>query len=205
MKPQLARVSLRWLKISPALLAVATLLAAPAVHAQAPALRERVNFNSGWRFLKEDAPDTNGALAYAQIKGDVIANANYADYVVRPNAARTPGETVSFAKPDFNDSAWRTLNLPHDWGVEAPFDMTLSGATGHLPYFGTAWYRKHFTVPAASAGQRVLLDMDGAMSYASIWLNGHYLGGWPYGYSSFQVDLTPIPQARRGQRHRHPD
>lgn len=190
MKSLLAPNSLRLLKIFPALLAAATLLVAPAVHAQVPTLRDRVNFDNGWRFLKEDAPDASDTLAYAQIKGDVIANANFADYVVRPNASHTPGENVSFAKPDFNDSAWRSLNLPHDWGVEAPFDMTLNAATGRLPYFGTAWYRKHFSVPATSAGKQVLLDIDGAMSYASIWLNGHYIGGWPYGYTSFQADLT---------------
>ncbi|HVU37660.1 MAG TPA: beta-galactosidase GalB [Opitutales bacterium] len=174
----------------PALAAAALALVAPAAYAQ-PGLRDRVNFDANWRFLKEDAPDANGALAYPQIKGDLLANANFADYVVRPTADHTPGENISFAKPDFDDSSWRLLNLPQDWGVEAPFDMSLNASTGRLPYFGTAWYRKHFTVPASAAGQRTLLDVDGAMSYASIWLNGHFIGGWPYGYSSFQADLTP--------------
>jgi beta-galactosidase len=54
-----------------------------------------------------------------------------------------------------------------------------------------AWYRKHFTLSAADAGKRLTLEVDGAMSYASVWLNGKFVGGWPYGYASWQVDLTP--------------
>jgi beta-galactosidase len=53
------------------------------------------------------------------------------------------------------------------------------------------WYRKQFTVARADAGRRIYLDFDGAMAYASVWLNGHFVGGRPYGYSSFRVDLTP--------------
>lgn len=82
------------------------------------------------------------------------------------------------------------MNLPHDWAIEGPFDESLNGATGRLPYFGTAWYRKTFNIPAADQGKKIYLDVDGAMSYSSIWVNGQYLGGWPYGYSSFRVDLT---------------
>lgn len=190
MKPYSALRPVSLVKIFPLLLAALTALAVPALHAQVPALRARENFDTGWRFIKQDAPDANGALAYAQIKGDLLANANYADYVVRPTTGHTPGENVSYAQPDFNDSSWRLLNLPHDWGVEAPFEQALNRDTGKLPFFGVAWYRKHFAAPATAAGKRVLLDVDGAMSYASLWLNGHYLGGWPYGYTSFQVDLT---------------
>jgi len=54
------------------------------------------------------------------------------------------------------------------------------------------WYRKHFTVEPADAGQRLYLDVDGAMAYAAVWLNGQFVGGWPYGYTSFRLDLTPF-------------
>jgi len=54
------------------------------------------------------------------------------------------------------------------------------------------WYRRHFTIPAADAEKRILLDVDGAMAYAAVWLNGRFVGGWPYGYASFRIDLTPF-------------
>ncbi len=192
MKTMPAPRSPRLMKYLPGFAALAMAVTASSLQAQAPAVRERVNFDNNWRFIKQDAPDANGALAYAQIKGDLLANSNFADYVVRATAGHTPGENVSFAKSDFNDSAWRSLNLPHDWGVEGAFDMSLNAPTGRLPYFGTAWYRKHFTAPPISGGKHLLLDVDGAMSYSSLWLNGHYIGGWPYGYTSFQADLTPF-------------
>jgi beta-galactosidase len=66
----------------------------------------------------------------------------------------------------------------------------LPGATGKLPWAGTGWYRKTFSLPASDAGRRVCLDIDGAMSYSMVWCNGKFVGGWPYGYSSFRLDLT---------------
>jgi len=91
----------------------------------------------------------------------------------------------------FDDSGWRTLNLPHDWAIEGPFDSKYSPETGGLPIFGTAWYRKHFTVGADGRGKFFSVEFDGAMSNSTVWLNGHKLGGRPYGYSSFALDLTP--------------
>jgi beta-galactosidase len=90
-----------------------------------------------------------------------------------------------------DDSAWRRLDLPHDWGIEGPFMATGRGDTGRLPFYGVAWYRKKLTIPAADAEKSIFLDIDGAMSYATIWLNGRLVGGWPYGYASWRVDLTP--------------
>ena len=62
---------------------------------------------------------------------------------------------------------------------------------GRLPSWGIAWYRKKLTIPAADAGKSILLDVDGAMSYATVWMNGRIVGGWPFGYASWRVDLTP--------------
>ena len=90
----------------------------------------------------------------------------------------------------FDDAAWRTLSLPHDFGIEGPFQQSYQGETGKLPWWGVAWYRKHFVAPASDAGRRVYLDIDGAMSHATLWLNGQQVGAWPYGYTSFRVDLT---------------
>ena len=95
-------------------------------------------------------------------------------------------------QPAFDDSGWRTLNLPHDWAIEGPFDSKYSPETGGLPIYGTAWYRKHFTMPADGRGKFYSVEFDGAMSNSTVWLNGHKLGGRPYGYSSFALDLTPF-------------
>ncbi|HEX7987403.1 MAG TPA: beta-galactosidase GalB, partial [Duganella sp.] len=89
------------------------------------------------------------------------------------------------------DSRWRKLDLPHDFGIEGPFKQEYEGETGKLPWWGVAWYRKHFTAPAGDAGRQVFLDIDGAMSHATVFLNGQKVGGWPYGYSSFRLELTP--------------
>jgi beta-galactosidase len=101
------------------------------------------------------------------------------------------GEPDGAAGANIDDTGWRKLDLPHDFGIEGPFKQEYEGETGKLPWWGVAWYRKHFAAPASDAGRRVYLDIDGAMSHATVWLNGQEVGGWPYGYASFRVDLTP--------------
>jgi beta-galactosidase len=101
------------------------------------------------------------------------------------------GDASAAEQPAFDDKAWRTLDLPHDWAIEGPFDVKFGPSTGGLPISGTGWYRKHFTVPAADKGKFQSIEFDGAMSNSTVWLNGHELGGRPYGYSSFEFDLTP--------------
>ena len=83
------------------------------------------------------------------------------------------------------------LDLPHDWAIEGPFDPAISPHQGSLPYFGVAWYRKRFEVPESARGRYYALEIDGAMSNATVFLNGRELGGRPYGYIGFAVDLTP--------------
>jgi beta-galactosidase len=133
-------------------------------------VRERLSFDAGWRFAK----------------GDPAGSAQLDDA-----ALKNPATAIPAAQPGFDDGAWRKLDLPHDWGIEGPFKQEYPGETGKLPWWGVGWYRKHFTLPQADAGRRVYLDIDGAMSHAAVWVNGHYVGGWPYGYASWRVDLTP--------------
>ncbi|NLR60364.1 glycoside hydrolase family 2 protein [Chitinophaga polysaccharea] len=89
------------------------------------------------------------------------------------------------------DGNWQQLSLPHDWAITGPFRIELDGNSGKLPWKGIGWYRKHFNIPAADAGKRIFVDLDGAMAYAKIWVNGQYVGTWPYGYNSFRMDITP--------------
>ena len=102
-----------------------------------------------------------------------------------------PGGNVAYVKSDFDDSGWRQVALPHDWAIEGPFVSTGGGGMGRLPSSGVGWYRKKFSLPTTDAGKSIFLDVEGAMSYAAVWLNGHLVGGWPYGYSSWRADLTP--------------
>src|SRR5512138_1086320 len=94
-------------------------------------------------------------------------------------------------QPGFDDAAWRRLDLPHDWAIEGPFDPKYSPHNGALPYYGVGWYRKHFSVPASVRGKYLSVEFDGAMANSRIWLNGVEIGGRPYGYIGFSVDLTP--------------
>ncbi|TAK94706.1 MAG: beta-galactosidase, partial [Verrucomicrobia bacterium] len=112
---------------------------------------------------------------------------------VRPEA--NAATNVSYTQFNFDDSSWRAVNLPHDWAIEGPFytgwGNGVGGGMGRLPSPGIGWYRKKLDIPASDAGKSIFLDVDGAMSYAMVWLNGHLVGGWPYGYASWRVDLTP--------------
>lgn len=169
--------------------ALATVVAAT----EAP--RERLLFNDGWKFMRHDQPGIGGSLDYERVRlwvlptGDELLN-----YLPVPRAradvAVGGGHPVQYARPDFDDNAWRAITLPHDWAIEGPFQQELSGDTGKLPYMGVGWYRKKFTLPASDAGRRIHLELDGAMSYALVWCNGEFVGGWPYGYTSWRVDLT---------------
>jgi beta-galactosidase len=109
------------------------------------------------------------------------------------------GADVAYVRPSFDDSSWRSVDLPHDWAIEGPWLTTgPSGGMGRLPSWGVGWYRKQLDIPAADAGRSIFLDVDGAMSYATVWLNGQIVGGWPFGYASWRVDLTPyaVPGGR---------
>ena len=157
--------------------------------------RESLSFNEGWRFQKDDPAGAEGRLSYEKIKGRVTETGweFVAGGVPKPPRADDDlGADVAYTRRDFDDNAWRRLDLPHDWGIEGPFRQEYPGETGKLPWWGVGWYRKHFDVPAKDRGKRLYLNLDGAMSYATVWLNGRFVGGWPYGYSSFRLDLTPF-------------
>ena len=100
----------------------------------------------------------------------------------------TRGDIKNAQSYDFDDSGWRKLDLPHDWAIEGPFSKEVYYQGGFLPYPGVGWYRKSFEV--TEEGKIVLLEFDGVMKDARIWLNGEYVGGWAYGYSSFSFDIT---------------
>lgn len=121
-------------------------------------------------------------------------------------------EVEQGAKPSFDDNAWEKVRVPHDWAILGDFDMNLdtqmvqvvedgekvprlrTGRTGALPMFGVGWYRKVLPVTSADRDKRVFVEFDGAMSLAKVYLNGNFVGEWPYGYASFSFDLTSFIQ-----------
>ena len=106
--------------------------------------------------------------------------------------AADPAIDAPYARLGFDDSAWSQVRLPHDWAIAGPFLETGPyGGMGRLKTWGPAWYRKTLDLSAADRGKSIFLDVDGAMAYASVWVNGRLAGGWPYGYNSFRIDLTP--------------
>ena len=161
------------------------------------ASQERINLNRDWRYQENDPSGTDSTLHYSRLKPYLLPCAN--DFIksgqkhIRP--AGNPGGEVAYVKPDFDDSSWRQLNLPHDWAIEGPFNIDYVGATGKLPYWGIRWYRKSFELSPKDTGKQIYLDIDGAMSYSSVWCNGQFVGGWPYGYASYRLDLTPYVKA----------
>ncbi len=177
-----------------ALFTVMVLARAMAFSMDATSPKERISFDADWLFTKDDPTNAGNALSYASIKDWDTTN-GAAFTTTNPQPVTLPrdglGDDIAYTKLDFDDGGWRKLNLPHDWGIEGSFKQEYPGSTGRLPWWGVGWYRKHFKIPSADAGQKIYFDVDGAMAYAKVWLNGHYVGGWPYGYASWRVDLTP--------------
>lgn len=116
------------------------------------------------------------------------------------------GEADGAFMPAYDDSGWDRVSVPHDWAITGPFSIEndlqnvqivqnmetkaslKTGRTGGLPYVGIGWYRTEFSVPD---GMTAELLFDGAMSEARVYVNGHEVCFWPYGYSPFHCDVTP--------------
>ncbi|MFJ6673114.1 glycoside hydrolase family 2 TIM barrel-domain containing protein [Actinosynnema sp. NPDC091369] len=92
-------------------------------------------------------------------------------------------------EPAFDDSSWRTLNLPHDWSIEQPMTPAAGSGTGWFPG-GLGWYRKAFTLPRDTAGKKVSLEFNGVYMDSEVYLNGTLVTAHPYGYTGFAVDLA---------------
>ncbi len=92
---------------------------------------------------------------------------------------------------ELKDESWNSINLPHDWSIEFPFDsINGEGCTAYLPG-GIGWYRKHFNLDMA-ADEKVFILFDGVYNNSEYWINGEKLGIHPYGYSPFYFDITPF-------------
>ncbi len=170
-------------------LSAASLAHSPFAHAAAllasapePALapRERFLMDFDWRFFQGDGKDPARDLGFGSGQGDFSKSGDF-----------------GFAKPAFDDSKWRSLNLPHDWAVELPFvhDESLQ-SHGYKPLgrgypeTSVGWYRKTFEIPGSDLGRRISVDFDGAFRSAQVFVNGYFIGRNDNGYAPFSFDLT---------------
>ncbi|MDP4180027.1 MAG: glycoside hydrolase family 2 TIM barrel-domain containing protein [Bacillota bacterium] len=102
------------------------------------------------------------------------------------------GDASNGQSTSFNDGSWSNVTLPHDWSIFNSFNQySASGSGGGYLDGGIGWYRKTFTVPSNFQGKKVFIEFDGAYMNSQVWINGTSLGTRPYGYSSFEYDLTP--------------
>ncbi|KAK4160367.1 glycoside hydrolase superfamily [Cladorrhinum sp. PSN259] len=162
--------------------------------------RSRESLNPSWRFQRFTSnPDS---LSYAQLKPFLLPTAS--NFVSNPSqrasrpSSKPPNST--YAEAGFNDASWPLVNLPHDWAISGPFyvgsNTPVGGGMGRLPSQGVGWYRRRISVSQQDLDTKaVYLEVDGAMSYASVWVNGVLVGGWPYGYASWRVEITPYLKA----------
>ena len=105
------------------------------------------------------------------------------------------GDSIIMAQPGFNDSSWRKLDVPHDWAIEGDFFVgNPSGAGGGALPAGIGWYRKTFTLGDCETPMKdtkFFIEFDGVYMNSTVYVNGEKVGNRPYGYSSFEYDITP--------------
>lgn len=144
--------------------------------------REQLLLDAGWRFHLGDASSPFDDFGYGL-----------------ETAFGKAGEAPGAAQMDFNDSAWRKLNIPHDWAVELDFvrvkednvkDHGFKSVGRQFPKSTIGWYRRTFTIPASDSGKRLTVKFDGVFRDCVVWLNGHFLGRNLSGYSEFNFDVT---------------
>lgn len=92
---------------------------------------------------------------------------------------------------NFDDSAWEKVNVPHDWSIKGRYNRSnpTGRGGGYLPS-GDSWYRKSFNLPESDKGKTILVEFDGVMANSEVYINGELLGIWPYGYTTFQYDIS---------------
>ncbi len=100
------------------------------------------------------------------------------------------GDEKDAFMPEYADSAWRQLSLPHDWSIEGTYSPDLASGTGYLPG-GIGWYRKHFDHKEGDGDEKTYIYFEGVYNRSDVYVNGHHLGHRPNGYASFMYDLTP--------------
>ena len=146
--------------------------------------RERLLMDFDWRFSLGNAQDINSDFGFGNTKGSAWA------YLEKQNSQRV-------TRLDFNDSAWKSIDVPRDWGMELGFDLIdVSSSWGFRPLgrsFPTTsigWFRKKFNLPASDAGRRLVMEFEGVTGECMVFVNGLLVGSHHDSYTSFQFDVT---------------
>ena len=147
-----------------------------------PALapRERLLFDFGWKFFFGHGSDPRRDLGFGMGQGDFAKSGD-----------------LAFSTEKFDDSKWRSLDLPHDWAVELPFvwdeEQNSHGYKPlgrRYPETSIGWYRRTFDIPTEDSGRRIWVEFDGAFRSALVFLNGYFIGRNDNGYAPFRFDVT---------------
>ena len=155
------------------LLAIASSKAEAQTMPATPPARQRLSLDRDWLFHEGDIP-------FPIISGHEQSYSN-----------AKSGTAWGAAAPDFDDSAWQTVNLPHDWAVSQPFDQKANISQGYHPR-GMGWYRKYFKLDPADHGKHLELQFDGIATHCTIWVNGVLAHRNWCGYTSAYIDITPF-------------
>lgn len=133
-----------------------------------------IDFNDDWQFyLATRTPEVNGGNVKNGLKDPAGAPA-----------------TAEIIDPGFDDSSWRTLNVPHDWSVEGQKVASGSNSQGYM-LGGLGWYRKTFTLPESMSEKKISIDFEGVYAHSEVYVNGNLIGEYPSGYTGFAYDITP--------------
>ena len=142
--------------------------------------RERLLFDFAWKFFQGHGSDPLRDLGFGMGQGDFAKSGSF-----------------EFATEKFDDSKWRSLDLPHDWAVELPFirdeEQQSHGYKPlgrRYPETSVGWYRRVFDIPKEDSGRRIWVEFDGAFRSALIFLNGYFIGRNDNGYAPFRFDLS---------------
>jgi beta-galactosidase len=143
--------------------------------------REKLSINGDWKFSFGNASD---------VRENFMTGTRYFNYLTKTGYGDGPADI------NFDDRAWRSLSLPHDWAVEVPFSPSASHSHGYkqvgwaFPETSVGWYRKKITIPPSDYGKKISLLFDGVFRNSEVWINGFYLGQEQSGYLDFQYDIT---------------
>jgi len=135
----------------------------------------KIDFNDNWRFyLATRTPQP-------------VDSSDITKGLQDPPGAPTTEEIID---PDFDDSSWRILNVPHDWSIEGEKVPTASNSQGYL-LGGLGWYRKTFILPESMSEKKIFVDFEGVYKNSVVYVNGNLVGIYPNGYTGFAYDITP--------------
>lgn len=145
---------------------------------------EKVLINNDWTFALGDASD---------MMRDFTHGTEYFTYYTK---VRSNNDSKAPIMPEFDDSSWQKISLPHDWVVDLPYNGEASHSHGYkcigwkYPENSVGWYRKHLAVPLEDKGNQVFIEFEGIFRNSQVFCNGFYLGHQVSGYSSDVYDLS---------------